>query len=93
MKVSSVLPWILLVTAAGCAKKSPEESTEVGQGVQIPVSTNPQVSSLNAQPVGTNDSDIDLPEDLTDEAAEVITKDNLDEQVVAIEKELNAAEQ
>ncbi len=88
MKATIYVSIASLFFAFGCNKKSeePQPTTEPSAVIAAPSA----VATPEPAPVVEEDSDIEVPEDFTDEAAQEITEQNLDSEVAALEKEINS---
>ncbi len=84
MKTTLFLMLAGLLVTTSCNKKSQDERAPEAVSAAAPI---PQASVAE---VANDDSDIDLPEDFTDDAAKEVTAENLDVQLSAIEKEVTA---
>jgi hypothetical protein len=90
MKVSIHFSIAVLVFAVGCSKKPHEEpTTEPTAAIQAPSAQPPAEPAVSAAAV-IEDPDIEVPEDFADDAAEEITSQNLENELAALEKEINS---
>ncbi len=90
MKAALCLMVAVLLTATSCNKKSQDESQARATASEVASAAAPGPQASVAD-VASDDSDLDLPEDFADDAAEEVTAANLDVQFSAVEKEVTAA--
>jgi hypothetical protein len=80
----------LLALAIGCNKKPHEEpTTEPSAALVAPSAVNSAPIAAADSTIGASeDTEIEVPEDLADDAAEEITPQNLDNELATLEKEI-----
>jgi chitodextrinase len=88
MKATIYFSIASLIFAFGCEKKPHEEPTsEPSAAITAPTAATAEPAA--SAPLVVEDSDIEVPEDFAEEAAEEITPQNLDSELAALEKEIN----
>jgi hypothetical protein len=92
MKARVCVSIALLVLATACNKKPHEEpTTEPSAVIEAPsASASAVVAPSDSTAALSDEADVEVPEDLADDAAEEITPQNLDKELATLEKEIGS---